>query len=255
MSHEQTMIVTHDGACPAHVFAPGADGNGGPAVIFYVDAGGIRPAPLAMAERLSEAGYVVLVPDLFYRYGPYGPLDPKEVFKGDFRAILGPLMATTGNAKAAEDTDAFLAYLDTHSDVRGKHVGAVGFCMGAGMAIAAAGTRPDRFRAVASFHGGNLATEAPDSPHTYAPQLKAELYIAAAENDGSYPPAMAERFELALDAARVGYRAETYPAAHGWMKPDFPVYDEAAAERGWRAMLALFERTLERSSPIDRAAR
>ncbi len=243
MPHEQTIITTRDGECRAHVFTAGAD-RIDPAVIFYMDAGGIRPAVVGMAERLSEAGYVVLLPDLFYRYGPYGPFDPKEMFKGDVRAILGPLMATTGNAKAAEDTEAFLAYLDSRSDVQGDKVGAVGFCMGGGMAIAAAGSWPDRFAAVASFHGGNLATDAPDSPHAYAPRLKAELYIAAAENDGSYPPAMAKQFESALDEAHVRYRAETYPAAHGWMKPDFPVYDEAAAEHGWLKMLAFFERTL-----------
>jgi carboxymethylenebutenolidase len=245
MSHEITTITTRDGECPAHVFSAGA-GRGSPAIIFYMDAGGIRPAELDMAERLSQAGYVVLLPDLFYRYGAYGPFDPKEVFKGDVRAILGPLMATTGNAKAADDTAAFLAYLDARSDVRADKLGAVGFCMGGGMAIASAGTWPDRFSAAASFHGGNLATDAPDSPHGYAPKLKAELYIAAAENDGSYPAAMAERFERALDEAHVRYRAETYPAAHGWMKPDFPVYDKAAAERGWCAMLAFFERTLTR---------
>lgn len=243
VSHEQTTIITRDGECPAHVFTAGADRNG-PAIIFYMDAGGIRPAELGMAERLSEAGYVVLLPDLFYRYGSYGPFDPTEVFKGDVRAILGPLMATTSNTKAAEDTEPFLAYLDARPDVQGDKVGAVGFCMGGGMAIAAAGTRPDRFAAVASFHGGNLATDAPDSPHTYAPRLKAELYIAAAENDGSYPLAMSEQFEHALGEAYVHYRAETYPAAHGWMKPDFPVYDEAAAERGWSEMLAFFDRTL-----------
>ncbi|VXD07412.1 Carboxymethylenebutenolidase [Sphingomonas sp. T1] len=213
-------------------------------MIFYMDAGGIRPAVFAMAKRLSDAGYVVLLPDLFYRYGAYGPFDPVEVFRGDFRAILGPLMATTGNANAAEDTDAFLAYLDTRSEVDGEKVGAVGFCMGGGMAIATAGTRPDRFAAVASFHGGNLATDKDDSPHRYAHKLKVELYVAAAENDGSYLPAMAERFEQALDEGHVRNRSEIYPAAHGWMMPDFPVYDEAEAECGWREMIAFFDRTL-----------
>ena len=100
---------------------------------------------LRMAGQLADAGYVVLLPDLSYHYGSYGPFVPTEVFKGDVRAILGPLMATTGNAKAAEDTRAFLAYLDTRSDVRAEKVGAVGFCIGGGMAIAAAGTWPDRF--------------------------------------------------------------------------------------------------------------
>jgi carboxymethylenebutenolidase len=116
--------------------------------------------------------------------------------------------------------------------------------MGGGMAIAAAAAYPDRFAAVASFHGGNLANDTPTSPHLSAPKLKAEIYIAAAENDSSYPPAMAQRLELALDSAGVRYTTETYPAAHGWMKPDFPVYDHEAAERGWAAMLALFARNL-----------
>ncbi len=243
MPNEQVTVRTRDGDCPCHVMIP-ATGGPWPAVIFYMDAGGIRPAVLDMAQRLADAGYVVLLPDLFYRYGPYGPFVPKQVFAGDFRAILGPLMATTGNDKAAEDTEALLAYLDTRRDVAGRKVGAVGFCMGGGMALAAAGAYPDRFAAAASFHGGNLATDAPTSPHLSAPRLKAEVYVAAAENDGSYPPEMAERLETALAQADVRYRTETYPAAHGWMKPDFPVYDHEAAERGWTAMLAFFDRTL-----------
>jgi carboxymethylenebutenolidase len=243
MPNEQVSIPTRDGDCPCHVMLP-AKGGRWPAVIFYMDAGGIRPAVVDMAQRLADHGYVVLLPDLFYRYGPYGPFVPREVFAGDFRAILGPLMATTGNDKAATDTGSFLAYLDTRTDVAGRKVGAVGFCMGGGMALAAAGTYPDRFAAVASFHGGRLATDEATSPHLLAPKLEAEVYVAAAANDGSYPPEMAERFERTLTAAGVRYSAETYPAAHGWMKPDFPVYDPIAAERGWVAMLALFDRNL-----------
>ncbi len=243
MPNEQVVIRTRDGDCPCHVMTPAGDGPW-PGVIFYMDAGGIRPAVLDMAQRLADDGYVVLLPDLFYRHGPYGPFVPKEVFAGDVRAILGPLMATTGNDKAAQDTETFLAYLDTRRDLAGRKLGAVGFCMGGGMALSAAGTYPDRFAAVASFHGGNLASDAPTSPHLFAPKLQAEIYIAAAENDRSYPPEMAERLEKALAQCGVRYSAETYPAAHGWMKPDFPVYDHVAAERGWVEMLALFSRNL-----------
>ncbi len=138
MPNSQITIRTRDGDCPLLVATPAEDGPW-PAVIFYMDAGGIRPVVIEMAQRLADAGYIVLLPDLFYRYGPYGPLVPKEVFAGNFRAILGPMMATTGNDKAAEDTEAFLAYLDTRGDVAGRKVGAVGFCMGGGMALAAAG--------------------------------------------------------------------------------------------------------------------
>jgi carboxymethylenebutenolidase len=243
MPKEQVTIRTRDGDCPCHVVTP-ARGGKFPGVIFFMDAGGIRPALFDMTQRLADAGYVVLLPDMFYRAGPYGPFMPKELFAGDFRAVIGPLMATTGNDKAAEDTGALLAYLDTRSDVAGNKLGAVGFCMGGGMALAAAGIYPDRFSAVASFHGGNLATDAQSSPHLFAPKLQAEIYIAAAENDGSYPPEMAARFEQALAQAGVRYSTETYPAAHGWMKPDFPVYDHAQAERGWVAILELFARDL-----------
>ncbi|WP_411883159.1 dienelactone hydrolase family protein [Polaromonas sp. YR568] len=244
MPTEQISIRTLDGNCPACVMTPGGTGPW-PAVIFYGDAGGIRPAMLEMAARLADAGYVVLLPDLFYRYGPYGPLVPREVFKGDVGAILGPLMATTGTAKASEDTAAFLAYLDTRKDIAGSKTGATGFCMGGGLAIAAAANYPRRFAAVASFHGGNLATDAPDSPHLLVPGVAAELYIASADKDDSYPAPMAARLEDALTKSGVRYRAELYAGAlHGWMVPDFPVYDPDAADRGWAAMQALFDRTL-----------
>lgn len=243
MAVEHVAIRTREGDCPTYVVTPEGVGPW-PAVIIYMDAGGIRPALVDMARQLATGGYLVVLPDLFYRYGPYEPFVPAEVFKGDFRAILGPLMATTDNAKAAEDTGALLAYLDTRDDVAARGIGAVGFCMGGRMAVTAAGTYPDRFAAVASFHGGNLATDEPTSPHLLAPGLKAGVYIAAAENDGSYPPEMGERLEAALSRADVRYKAETYPAAHGWMMPDFPVYDPVAAERGWAAMSALFDRAL-----------
>ena len=241
--HEQITLRTQDGDCPTHVMTPEGEGPWA-AAVMYMDAGGIRPAMLDMAQRLADAGYVVLLPDLFYRYGRYGPFVPAEVLKGDMRAILGPLMATTGPDKAAEDTWSLLDYLGTRKDVDRPQVGLVGFCMGGGMAIAAAAAFPDRITAVASFHGGNLATDAPTSPHRGAPQLKAEVYIAAAENETSYPLKMAEQFEDALTEAGVRFRTETYPAAHGWMMPDFPVYDHEAAERGWSQLAALFQSAL-----------
>ena len=244
MSSLQISIPTRDGRCPAHLLTPTAQGRW-PAVIVYADAGGIRPALIGMAQRLADAGHVVLLPDLFYRHGPYGPLVPKEVFQGDVMAILGPLMATTGNDKSARDTESFLAYLDQCEAVEGRKVGAVGFCMGGGMAITAAGTFPSRFAAVTSFHGGSLATDASTSPHRIAPRIEAEVYVAHAENDDLCPPPMVERLSQALDDAGVRYVAETYAgAAHGWMVTDFPTFNAVASEQGWRSMLTLFDRTL-----------
>jgi len=245
MAHEQVSIRTADGDCPTHVLTP--DGQGPwPAVIVYMDALGMRPAVVDVAGRLAANGYLALLPDLFYRSGAYAIPTPKEAFAGgDLMKIIGPLMAATGPGKAAEDTRYFLDYLDTRGDVKGARVGTVGFCMGGGMALAAAGAFPDRVAAAASFHGGGLASDKPDSPHLLAPRIKAEVYVAGADKDPSYPPEMAERMEKALADAGVRHRCEIYEGAlHGWMKPDFPIYNEDAAERGWREMLALFKRNL-----------
>lgn len=244
MSQEQVGIKAKDGLCQAWVFTP--DGLGPwPSVIFYMDAFGIRPAMKQMAQHVAHQGYVVLLPDLFYRHGAYGPLDPKEVLQGDFHAIVDPLMRTTDNHKAGEDTAAFLAYLESRPDVAGDKVGTVGFCMGGGMALTAAAFYPDRIAAVASFHGGNLATDLSVSPHLQAARIKGEVYVAVADNDGSYPPDMAKRFDAAMDAAGVNYASELYAGkAHGWMKPDMPVYDAEAADRGWAKLSELYARNL-----------
>ena len=244
MSQARVTIQEKDGPCRAWVLTPEGAGRW-PAVIFYMDGFGIRPGIIQMASHLASKGYVVLLPDLYYRFGDYAPLDPTEVLKGNARVIVGPLMATTDNHKAADDTAAFIAHLDTRHDVAGKKIGTVGFCMGGGMALTAAAYYPDRIAAAVSFHGGNLATDEPTSPHLLLPKLKAELYIAIADNDQGYPPEMAKRFEAALQTAGVKHKSELYQGkAHGWMKPDLPVYDANAAEKGWNELVALYARTL-----------
>jgi carboxymethylenebutenolidase len=154
-------------------------------------------------------------------------------------------MASTDNHRAAEDTRAYLAYLDGRSDVKGDKVGTVGFCFGGGIALTAAAFHPDRVAAAASFHGGGLASDKPTSPHLQASRIKAEVYVAGADKDPSYPPEMAERLETALAGAGVNHRSETYEGKfHGWMKPDMPVFDAPAAERGWKELFDLYARTL-----------
>lgn len=245
MANERVSIRTADGICSTYVVTPAGDGPW-PALIVYMDALGMRPALLDVAKRLAENEYLALLPDLFYRSGDYQIPTPNEAFaSGDLMKIIGPFMAATGPDKAAEDTGYLLDYLDTRTDVKGRRIGTVGFCMGGGMAIAAAGVWPDRVAAAASFHGGGLASDKPNSPHLLAPKIEAEVYVAGADNDQSYPPEMAVRLEKALTDAGVKHRSEIYEGAlHGWMKPDFPIYNEEAAERGWREMLALFARNL-----------
>jgi carboxymethylenebutenolidase len=245
MSDEQVSIRTRDGGCPAYVFTPPEAGRH-PAVIFYMDGLGIRPTIFAMGQRLAGNGYVVLAPDLFYRAGRYEALDPKEVFaSGDVMGAIGHLFSSTDNLRAGEDTEAFLAYLDSREDVAGTKVGTTGYCMGGAMSLTAAGTYPDRVAAAASFHGGNLASDSDLSPHRLAPRIAARVYVAGAEHDDSYPHEMASRLDQALSDAGVDHRCETYPGAlHGWTMTDFPVYNEVAAERHWDELLSLFADTL-----------
>jgi carboxymethylenebutenolidase len=245
MSVEQVSISTGDGTCPAYVCTP--DGQGPwPAVIFYMDGLGIRPTLVTMGERLAALGYVVLVPDLFYRAGPYEPLNPAEIFAaGNFRAAVGHLFASTDTARAAADTAAFLDYLDSREDVAGTRVGTTGYCMGGGMSLTAAGAYPDRVAVAASFHGGNLVTDSELSPHHAIPNIKGFVYVAGADHDDSYPPEMAERLEELLTQAGVDHRCEIYPdALHGFTMTDFPVYNEGAAERHWRELQALYGKHL-----------
>jgi carboxymethylenebutenolidase len=245
MSHETLSVRTKDGDCPVYVFTPQGAGPW-PAAIFFMDGLGIRPILFDMGQRLADAGYVVLLPDLYYRAGPYEPLDPKAVFaSNDVRGAIGHLYSTTGNRKAAQDTEAFLALIDSRKDVSGKKIGTTGYCMGGGISLTVAGTYPDRIAAAASFHGGGLASDSEESPHLLAPKIKARVYVGGADQDGSYPLEMAEKLDKALTEAKVDHRCEIYEGAlHGWTMADFPIYNEPAAERHWRELLALFKATL-----------
>ena len=241
MGRETIEIRTKDGVCPATVFTPEGAGPW-PAVIFYMDGLAIRPVLFDMCERIAADGYVVLLPDMFYRAGPYEPMDPKAIFANpDFRKSLAHFFTATDNQRAGEDTGAFIDYLDTRKDVAGKKIGTTGYCMGGGMSLTAAGTYPDRIAVAASFHGGALATDKPASPHLLAPKMKAFIYVAGADNDKSYPPEMAARLEKALSNAGVRHRCEIYAGAlHGWTMADFPIYKRDDAERHFAELRALF---------------
>jgi carboxymethylenebutenolidase len=244
---EQVAIPTPDGDARAFFFCPEGEGPW-PAVIFYMDAPAIRPALFGMCERLAGHGYAVLLPDMFWRAGPYEPIDIKAVFGDEAkrRAVFGPLMSSTSPEKAMSDTGAFLAWLSSRPEVKGEAVGATGYCMGAGLSLRAAGTFPERIVACAGFHGGRLATDEPDSPHLLAPRIKAKVYVGGADEDAGFPPEQADRLREALTAAGVDNTVEIYAGArHGYAPPDMPVHDEAASERHWRAMLKLFGETLE----------
>jgi carboxymethylenebutenolidase len=212
-----------------------------------MDAPGIRPTLVEMADRLASNGYVVLLPDLFYRAGPYEPVDPASLFSDpDRRAQFAKFFSSTSFAKARDDTAAFLSFLDTQPEVRGTKVGCVGYCMGGGMALTAAGAYPDRVAAAASFHGGRLATDHAESPHRLSPKMRGRIYVACAENDASFPEDQRILLEKSLADAGVDHLIETYPdARHGFAVPDNPAYDPRSAERHWTSLIQLFQETLK----------
>lgn len=238
-------IKTADGVAKAWLFH--SDGGSGPAskgVLFYMDGLGPRDAMDQMAQRLADAGYVVLLPDLFYRFGDYGPFSGASFgIEAERNQIMTMIRGTT-QAMTKADTAAFLDVL-AGEGVSGP-VGAVGYCMGGGRAITALATYPDRIAAAASFHGGNLASDAEDSPHRLADQIKGRLYVGVAGVDGSFPPEQSARLAEALRIGGVDHMIENYVGmTHGWTVPDRDgVYDETGAERHWKRLLTLFEESL-----------
>ncbi len=239
-------ITTADGVAKATFFRPDQQPVGKPArgVIFYMDGMGPRDALFQMAQRLADAGYAVLLPDLFYRFGGYGPFSGASFSKEDERNKIMSMIRGTTQAMTKADTKAFIDALDAEN-IAGP-LGVVGYCFGGGRALTAAASYPDRIAAAASFHGGNLAGDAEDSPHRLADKIKARVYVGVAGVDGSFPPEQSARLAEALRVGGVDHMIENYVGmTHGWTVPDRDgVYDERGAERHWKRLLALFEEAL-----------
>jgi carboxymethylenebutenolidase len=247
MTGRRVDLRTADGVMDAYLFQPPGTGSW-PAVIFYMDAFGIRPQLDEMAERLAANGYLVVVPNLYYRSGAFAPFDPKQVFGGEtperqrFLAMIHSIDPT----KIMSDTRAVLDYLDNEPAAREGKMAAVGYCMGGGFAISALGTFPDRFAAGASFHGASLSTDKADSPHLLAKSIRGRLYLGVAGIDPGFPPEQRNRLEQALTEAGVDYTLEMYEGAkHGFAVTGHLVYDRDASERHWTRLVELLNDTLQ----------
>ncbi|BCO36833.1 dienelactone hydrolase [Mycobacterium heckeshornense] len=240
MPHITDTITTADGTCTVQLFTPDGDGPW-PGVVMYPDAGGVRDTFRDMAAKLAGFGYAVLLPDVYYRHGNWEPLDMRTAFSdpAERRRLMSMVGSVTPDMMA-RDAAAFFDYLTGRPEVKGDRFGTTGYCMGGRTSLVVAGRQPERVAAAASFHGGGLATESPDSPHLLADRIQAAVYVAGAQNDGSFTPEQAEQLDKALTAAGVEHTIETYPAEHGFAVPDNPPYDESAAERHWAAMRDFF---------------
>jgi carboxymethylenebutenolidase len=238
-------VRTADGVADAYVTRPDDDGDH-PAVLFMIDAIGLRPRIKQIADRIAAEGYVVLAPNVFYRAGLAAELPLPAYDQADraaFMAAVRPLIAQLTPDALARDG---ASYLDFLSAAAPGPVGITGYCMGARLGWRVAAAYSDRVAALGGFHGGGLVTDAPDSPHRSAGRIKAEMYFGHADRDASMTPEQIAVLEQTLDEAGVRYRSELYEGAlHGYTMSDTPVYDEAATERHFTELFSLLNRTLE----------
>ncbi|HET9894437.1 MAG TPA: dienelactone hydrolase family protein [Streptosporangiaceae bacterium] len=242
MPRLDVQVPAADGQCTASLHVP--DGTGPwPGVLIFPDAGGARETFRQMGDRVASMGYVALVPDVFYRAGNWAPFDIATMFSDEAeRARLFRLMGSLTNDKVVADAAAFADFLLARPEVTGAAIGTTGYCMGGRMSLIASTGLGSKIAAAASFHGGRLAVQDdPNSPHLAVGQTTAAVYVAGAEDDGSFTAGQADLLRAALAAAGVEHTVEFYPAKHGFAVPDNPTYDEAAAARHWDALRNLYQ--------------
>jgi carboxymethylenebutenolidase len=238
-----------DGTCDAVFFHPPTGSH--PGVLIWPDSNGLRPAFREIGKRLAAEGYSVLTPNHLYRTARAPVFDESfdpvknPTDKEKYGRTVAPFLAP---GAAERDADAYVAFLDAQRQVnKTKKIGTHGYCLGGQFVMKTAAALPDRVGAGASFHGGFLVTDKPDSAHLLAPKIKARLYFAIASDDDKREPEVKEKLKEAFAAAKVRAEIEVYPnARHGWCVPDNkPAADnEADAERAWGKLLALYRAAL-----------
>jgi carboxymethylenebutenolidase len=245
MSVERIDVKSDDGVLDLHVFRPETGVGPWSAVVLYMDAFGVRPELAGMAQRLASNGYVVALPNLYYRT-PFVPFQRDVVAsEGPERERFKSMIASINHAMVMRDTGLVIEHLNQHPSVKHTGLGALGYCMGGGYALSAAGTFPERVVVAASFHGGSLATDRPDSPHRLASRMRARVYVGAAEIDASFPPEQQARLEHALTDAQVPHNIEIYAKAkHGFAVTGHIVFDREASELHWQRLVKLLQETL-----------
>lgn len=245
MNGTKIDIQTSEGVADAYVSHPPGAGPW-PAIIFYMDALGLRNALFEMVDRLASYGYYVVCPNLYYRVGAFEPFDAKKAFAGpgpEMDRVMAMISAVDDDA-AMRDTHAVLHFLENDPNVAGPKIGTTGYCMGGGFAICAAVSFPEQVVAAASIHGGKFLTD-PKSADVIAKKARAAFYIAVAEIDRRHTPEVTRSLEAAFSAAGVPHTIELYAGTtHGFAVSDFPVYNAAAAEHHWDKTREFFATTL-----------
>ncbi len=238
-------IRTPDGTADTYFVHPARGAS--PGVLMWPDIFGLRPAFREMARRLAESGYAVLVVNPFYRKqrAPTAPEHPNW----DDAATRNPLIAlhdSVSDEMAVTDAKAFVGWLDSQGAVDPRRrMGTLGYCMTGPFTMRTAAALPERVGAAASFHGGGLVTDKPDSPHLLIPKMRAQYLIAIAGNDDQRQPEAKTVLREAFAKAHLSAELEVYAGRmHGWCPIDAQVYNHDQAEKAWSRMLALFKRAL-----------
>lgn len=248
-----TTVAVPGGSAEAWISRP--DDVAHPGVLLFTDAFGIRPQTEQMADRIAGWGYVVMAPHVFHRDGSIAELAPDadlrdEEASASYRTQAFARVRRMTSQAVDPDLDAYVDALTGLPGVAPGAIGVTGYCMGARLAMRAAGLRPDAVAACGCFHGGRLATEDDDSPHLGLPRARAEFVLGHADKDRSMPPVDIRRLDSALDEAGLVHLTRVCPgAAHGYTMADTPAYDEAAAEWHYDALEDLFTRCLADRSP------
>jgi carboxymethylenebutenolidase len=238
-------ITTPDGVCDAFFVHPTT--GTAPAVLVWPDIFGLRPAFLQMGRRLAGSGYAVLVVNPFYRQQKAPTSAPHADFEDPAtREALMALARSLTPETQFTDAKALTAWLDQQAPVdKSRKIGTTGYCMGGPLVLRTAAANPERVGAAATFHGGGLVTEKPDSPHLLIPRMKARFLIAIAENDDAKQPDAKDALKAAFAKALLPAKVEVFTGAkHGWCPPDSHVYDHDAAEKAWSELLVLLEGAL-----------
>src|SRR5436305_638085 len=241
VSESDVNVPTPDGTADCYFVHP-ATGTA-PGVLIWPDIFGLRPAFRQIGKRLAQSGYSVLVVIPFYRTTKAPTADAGAATPID---QVRPLAQSLNEGTQMTDAKAFLAWLDEQASVaKNRKMGTQGYCMGGPFAFRTAAAVPGRVGAVATFHGGGLVTDQPNSPHLQAANTKAQFLIAIAANDDARSPKDKEVMKETFAKANLPAEIEVYAdAAHGWCPPDSRVYNEAQAEKAWGRLLALYGRAL-----------
>jgi carboxymethylenebutenolidase len=245
VKESELEIKTPDGTADAYFVHPSSGAY--PGVLIWTDIVGLRPAFKQMGRRLAESGYSVLVPNPFYRQKKSPVVPPGSSFSDpETRKAVMALAAGLNPQTHVTDAKAFVGFLDAQASVDKKRkMATTGYCMGGPITMRTAATLPDRIGAAASFHGGGLVTDKPDSPHLLVPKMKAHYLIAIADNDDKRDPKSKDVLRETFAAAKLPAEIEVYEGAmHGWCPPDASAYNEAQAEKAWSRMLAIFKTAL-----------